>query len=81
MKLIFKKNEGAEISVLQNAGGVEKDFDYVGMVKTLIESKKLEAPDIIGNFTDAEKASIISMVTFINKELEDDSTDKDKLAL
>lgn len=69
MKLVFKKNEESQISVFQNVDGSEQDFSYVDMIKALIESRKMEAPEISKGFTEAEIKSINSMVTFINREI------------
>jgi hypothetical protein len=67
MKLIFKKDEKSLISVFQNVDGQEKDFSYVDMIKTLIVSKKLEEPEVLDNFSEAEINSINRMVTCINE--------------
>ncbi len=75
MKLIFKKDDESNISVVQVIDGDEQKFDYVDMIKALIESKELEEPEIEGGFTDAEEASIKRMVEFINAEV---STDEDE---
>lgn len=69
MKLIFKKDENHQISVFHQVNGDQQDFSYVDMIKALIESRKLEEPDISEGFTDAETKSINSMVTLINKEI------------
>lgn len=69
MKLIFKKDENAQITVAQIINGKAQDFSYVDMIKALIKSKKMDEPDISGNFTSAEIKSIKSMATFINKEV------------
>ena len=74
MKLIFKKDNGSQISVVQDINGVEQKFSYVDMIKALIESKKMEEPEISGDFADAEVTSIKRMVEFINKEIS--STDE-----
>jgi hypothetical protein len=92
MKLIFKKDEESQISVVQDIDGTEQDFSYVDMIKALIESKKMEEPEISEGFTEAETTSIKRMVEFINKEIEekkedaptedamDESTDNDELS-
>ena len=67
MKLIFKKDDENEISVFQKVNSKEQDFSYVDMIKDLIKSKKMEDPEISKGFTEAEKKSINSMVTHINK--------------
>lgn len=76
MKLVFKKNEKAEISVFLNIDGHEHEFSYVDMIKDLLESKRMEEPDILDGFSDSEKASINRMVDFINKQI--DETDEAK---
>jgi len=70
MKLVFRKDDEMDISVLQKTDDQELDFSYVMMIKSLIRTKKLEAPIVEGSFSDAEKESINSMVTLINEELE-----------
>lgn len=69
MKLVFKKDEDHQISVFHEVSGGQQDFSYVDMIKSLIESKKLEDPEISDGFSDAEITSIKSMVTFINREI------------
>lgn len=83
MKLVFKKNEQNEISVVRRIGDKEQDFSYVDMIKALIETKSLEPPDVLGGFSEAEKSSIKSMTSFINKslsvsDLPEDPNPKDK---
>ena len=69
MKLIFKKDDESQISVFQDIDGEKQEFSYVDMIKALIESKKMEEPEISGDFADAEVTSIKRMVEFINKEV------------
>jgi len=70
MKLIFKKDDKSQISVFQVVGDEEQEFSYVDMIKALIESRKMEEPEIQeGCFTEAETKSIQRMVEFINKEI------------
>lgn len=69
MKLVFKKAEDAQISVFQVVDGHELDFSYADMIKTLIKSKKMETPDILDGFSEAEVKSIKSMVKYINKAI------------
>jgi len=75
MKLIFKKDEVSQISVVQDIDGTEQDFSYVDMIKALIESKKMEEPEISEGFTEAETTSIKRMVELINKEIEEKEED------
>ena len=69
MKLIFKKDKVCQISVFQKVDNKEEDFSYVDMIKALMISKKMEAPEILGEFSEAEIKSINSMITLINKEI------------
>ena len=69
MKLVFKKDTDHQISVFQEVDGNQLDFSYIDMIKALIKSKELEEPEISEGFSEAEKESIKSMVTFINKEI------------
>jgi hypothetical protein len=69
MKLVFKKNEKHAISVFQSIDGQEKEFSYVDMVKYLIESRKMDEPEISSGFGQAEIKSINRMVEFINKQI------------
>jgi hypothetical protein len=76
MKLIFNKDEKSQISVVQDIDGTEQEFSYVDMIKALIESRKMEEPEISEGFTDAEVTSIKRMVEFINKEVGTDDEDE-----
>ena len=69
MKLVFKKGKNSQISVFQKVDSCEQDFSYVDMIKALIGSKKMEEPEILEGFADAEVTSIKRMVEFINKEI------------
>lgn len=69
MKLIFRKDEDLKISVVQEVDKQEAEFSYIEMIKHLIDSKKLKPPKVEGDFSDAEKKSIKSMVTYINDEI------------
>jgi len=67
MKLVFRKNDQEEITVLQSFDSDERDFVYTEMIKVLIENGKLEDPVVEGDFTDEEMRSINNMVNEINK--------------
>ena len=69
MKLVFRKDENAQIIVLHKTGSEERDFAYVDMINCLLKSNKLEKPEISDGFTEAEKKSINSMVHHINEQL------------
>lgn len=71
MKLSFSKNEELEVSVTQKIGEEYKSFNYIGMIKSLIENKRLDDPELIGGFSDSERESISSMITHINNEVSD----------
>jgi hypothetical protein len=67
MKLVFRKNDQEEITVLQSFEGDELKFIYTDMIKVLIEDGELEAPVVEGDFTADETRSINNMVSEINK--------------
>lgn len=69
MKLVFRKNEASEINVFRKVEDLEQPFSYVDMIKELIKSRKMEESEIAGSFTEAEKSSIRSMTTLINKNI------------
>ena len=67
MKLVFRKNEQEEITVLQSFDGDEHNFIYTDMIKVLLKDGELEEPVAEGDFTDEEMRSINNMVSEINK--------------
>lgn len=67
MKLVFRKNDQEEITVLQSFDGDECKFIYTDMIKVLLKDGELEAPVIEGDFTKEEIRSINNMVNEINK--------------
>lgn len=69
MKLVFNKNDELEISVTQKNGDEEKEFNYVDMIKDLINTKSLEDPEMGGDFTDPEIDSIKTMIKHINTDV------------
>lgn len=84
MKLVFRKNEKQEISVLSKDGDNIAEFNYIDMIKNLINVKRLEEPELDGDFSDSEQASIFSMISHINNEVNEfysksleDSEDED----
>lgn len=71
MKLVFRKNDQEEITVLQSFDGNERNFIYTDMIKALLENGKLEAPVVEGDFTQEEIRSINNMVIEINNVAEE----------
>ena len=68
MKLVFRKNDQEEITVVfQSFDGDERNFVYTDMIKALLKDGELETPIIEGDFTEEEKRSIDDMVSDINK--------------
>ncbi|MRS02645.1 hypothetical protein EG832_05380 [bacterium] len=67
MKLVFRKNDQEEITVLQSFDGDERNFIYTDMIKVLLEDGELETPVVEGDFTAEEMRSINNMVSEINK--------------
>jgi len=80
MRLVFRKNDQEEITVLQSFDGDEHNFTYTDMIKVLLNDGALEVPVVEGDFTEEEKRSINNMVSEINKVTKDTlkaSTGKD----
>ncbi|MDD2324500.1 MAG: hypothetical protein PHW63_00590 [Alphaproteobacteria bacterium] len=77
MKLVFSKNEELEISVHKLVAGEKTAFSYTDMIKDLINTRRLDEPELEGKFTDTEKESIISMVEHINTEVADFFSDEE----
>lgn len=69
MKLLFKKDENNQIRVFGIVDGIEKDFSYVEMIKSLIDTGTMEQPEIQEGFSEAEASSINRMVNLINSKV------------
>lgn len=67
MKLVFRKNDQEEITVIQSFDGDERNFIYTDMINVLLANGELEAPVVEGDFTVEEMRSINNMVSEINK--------------
>lgn len=72
MKIIFRKDDEAKISVFHKVGTEEISFSYVDMIKKLIETKKMEKPEIEDGFSEEETKSINSMADLINEKLNEE---------
>lgn len=68
MKLVFRKNDQEEITVLQSYDGDERAFAYTDMIKALLKDGELEVSVLEGSFTEEEQRSINNMVNEINRE-------------
>lgn len=66
MKLLFEKKDTQTVSVKIDCEGTIQDFKYITMLKGLLEYGPLDNSDLIGNFSDAERNSIDSMVKGLN---------------
>ncbi|MEQ8428476.1 MAG: hypothetical protein RLT87_06250 [Gammaproteobacteria bacterium] len=77
MKLVFTKNDQHEISVTRKHGEETTEFKYIDMIKGLIDVKKLDEPEFVGEFTDAEKGSVLSMIKHINNEVDEFYSEED----
>jgi len=69
MKLVFRKDKDAQISVRQTVDGKEADFMYVDLVKSLAKTGQLENPEIGEGFTESERESISRMIALLNDEV------------
>jgi len=66
MNLVFEKKDSQTIIVKINHEGKIQDFDYITMLKGLLNCGSLEDSELTGDFTDAERTSIDSMVKHLN---------------
>lgn len=67
MKLTFEKKDPQTIDVKINHEENIQDFDYVAMLKGLLKCGTLDEAELKGDFSDAEKKSIASMVKHLNE--------------
>ena len=66
MKLVFEKKDPQTIAVKINHKGNIHDFDYVAMIKALLDCGSLADSELKGDFSEAERNSIVSMVRHLN---------------
>lgn len=71
MKLLFKKTDQDIVVKIKDLKG-EEDFDYIKMIKHLIEDNKFEDSEFEGEFTDAEKQSVATMLKGVNNAIIED---------
>lgn len=74
MRLIFKK-DGHDISVNIKNGEEEIKFDYIKMIKLLMEKEVFEDSVFEGEFTEEEKQSVAKMLEDISSAVVTDSSD------
>jgi len=66
MKLLFEKKDPQTITVRISHEDEIKDFDYITMLKGLLDYGSLDDPELTGDFSEGEKISINSMVKQLN---------------
>ena len=66
MKLVFEKKDAQTIEVKIKLKGDTRDFDYVAMLKGLLACGSLDDSELEGDFSEAERNSIASMVRYLN---------------
>jgi hypothetical protein len=74
MKLIFRKNEKQEVSVLIRNQIAEDPFSYVAMIKSLVANNKFEESEFEDGITEEEKESVNKMLTKINEAIAKNET-------
>lgn len=67
MKLVFEKKNTQTIEVKLKRDVDIQNFDYIKMLKGLLECGSLDESELKGDFSDAERNSISSMVKHLNK--------------
>ncbi len=66
MRLVFEKKDSQTVVVKINHEDKVQDFDYIAMLKGLLDYGSLDDSDLKGDFSNAEKKSIASMVRHLN---------------
>lgn len=70
MKLFFKKDEQGEIVLDIQKGTVRVDFDYVEMLRQLLERNEIEEPDFEG-MDDEEITKVRELLAKIKTAVDD----------
>ena len=71
MKLFFTKNEQGELSVEIQKGTDRIDFDYVEMIKQLMENNIIDDPDF-ENLDDNEQEKVKALLEEIRKTVDEE---------
>jgi hypothetical protein len=72
MNILFKKNtEGSEVFIVKNS--IPESFDYIKMIKLLINGENLEASRFEGDYSEEEILKVNEMVEKIKETI---STEK-----
>jgi len=66
VKLIFQKKNPQTIEVKLKQNEDIQKFDYITMLKGLLDNGSLDDSELTGDFSEAEKTSITSMVKHLN---------------
>ncbi|MCP3945176.1 MAG: hypothetical protein GY710_27360 [Desulfobacteraceae bacterium] len=75
MKLIFRKKNDNDMTILIHDGIEEKKFSYIDMVKSLLQNNHFEESEFSEAITDKEKESINKMLADIKKVVYEKSDD------
>ena len=67
MKLVFEKKDSQTINLKIDRDGDIQDFDYIAMLKGLIDCGSLDESELKGDFSEVERNSISSMVKLLNE--------------
>ena len=78
MKLIFKKNDAADIEVSMFLGTAEAPFSYIEMIKSLIAGEPLDH-QFHETISDEEKEQIIEVLKEIEKLAEAKKTTEEQV--
>lgn len=76
MKLIFKKNESADVEVTMFDGTAETSFSYIEMIKGLMAKKPLDS-EFDETITDEEKTQIQAVLSEIEAIAKQDDAESD----
>lgn len=81
MQLAFEKKDDDKVEVFFKEDNQKVAFDYGELVLKLYNDKRMEPPEICGDFTEVEKQSIEQLVADINNAIEEANNPKEELEL
>ncbi len=70
MKLKFYKEKDNDYVKIVTQDGKELEFDYIEMIKYILNDKRIEEADIDDQYSEEEKASIRTLISDISSAIE-----------
>lgn len=76
MQLIFKKTADGNISIEIKDGLATIEFDYVEMIKKLLEDNQIEEPVFEGEISNEEQAKVKEMLQKISDSIPEETIEE-----